>query len=78
MHPNKRQGEVSMGMKSNTTSNNRGWKRSAGFVLIFTMLFSIFMYQGLLNPGKAEAAVGYGASSESHTGTTGSTNQASF
>lgn len=48
-------GEVSM--KKNTLKlHNTGWKRRISLVLIFTMLFSTFMYQGWYKPKKAAAA----------------------
>jgi predicted CxxxxCH...CXXCH cytochrome family protein len=45
-------------MKENMMKiHNSGWKRRVSLVLIFTMLLSVFMYQGWFAPERAEAAV---------------------
>src|SRR5574340_723616 len=64
-------GEVSMNMKM-PKLHNSDWKRRISLVLIFTMIFSTFMYEGWYGPDQAEAAA-VGASSPVLARVTGGT-----
>jgi hypothetical protein len=44
-------------MKTMKTPKSSGWLAKVSRVLIYTMLFSTFMYQGWYNPQRAEAAI---------------------
>ena len=49
--------EDSMRTKRMNISKASGWRARVGRALIFTMLFGVFIYQGLVSPKAAEAAI---------------------